>query len=49
MRPKKDKITEFRYDGGVLEFVEFLDEKRKIKNKNGNDYLKTNYIEGKKT
>ena len=47
---KKDKITEFRYDGGVLEFVEFLDEKReKLKNKNGNDlFKKPIYIEGKK-
>jgi DNA gyrase subunit B len=34
---KKEKITEFRYEGGVLEFVEFLDEKReKLQNKNGN-------------
>ena len=47
---KKEKISEFRYDGGVLEFVEFLDEKReKLKNKNGNDlFRKPVYIEGKK-
>ena len=47
---KKEKISEFRYDGGVLEFVEFLDEKReKLKNKNGNDLFRNPvYIEGKK-
>ena len=47
---KKEKIQEFKYDGGVLEFVEFLDEKReKLQNKNGNDlFKKPIYIEGKK-
>ncbi len=47
---KKEKISEFKFDGGVLEFVEFLDEKReKIQNKNGNDlFKKPIYIEGKK-
>jgi DNA gyrase subunit B len=47
---KKEKVTEFRFDGGVLEFVEFLDEKReKLQNKNGNDlFKKPIYIEGKK-
>ena len=47
---KKEKILEFKYDGGVLEFVDFLDEKReKIINKNGNDlFRKPIYIEGKK-
>jgi DNA gyrase subunit B len=47
---KKTKTTEFRFDGGILEFVEFLDEKReKLKNKNGNDlFKKPIYIEGKK-
>ena len=47
---KKDKITEFKFDGGVLEFVDFLDEKReKLQNKNGNDlFKKPIYIEGKK-
>ena len=46
----KEKIIEFRYDGGVLQFVEFLDEKReKLQNKNGNDlFKKPIYIEGKK-
>jgi DNA gyrase subunit B len=47
---KKEKISEFKYEGGVLEFVEFLDEKReKLQNKNGNDlFKKPVYIEGKK-
>ena len=47
---KKEKINEFRYDGGALEFVDYLDEKReKLKNKNGNDlFKKPIYIEGKK-
>jgi len=47
---KKEKISQFKYDGGVLEFVNFLDEKReKLQNKNGNDlFKKPIYIEGKK-
>ncbi|MDA9702157.1 DNA gyrase subunit B [Candidatus Pelagibacter sp.] len=47
---KKEKISEFKYDGGLIEFVEYLDEKReKLKNKNGNDlFRKPIYIEGKK-
>jgi len=47
---KKEKIQEFKFDGGVLEFVEFLDEKReKLQNKNGNDlFKKPIYVEGKK-
>ena len=47
---KKEKVTELKFDGGVLEFVEFLDEKReKLQNKNGNDlFKKPIYIEGKK-
>ena len=47
---KKVKNLEFQFDGGVLEFVEFLDDKReKLKNKNGNDlFKKPIYIEGKK-
>jgi DNA gyrase subunit B len=47
---KKEKIVEFKFDGGVLEFVDFLDEKReKLQNKNGNDlFKKPIYIEGKK-
>ena len=47
---KKEKIQDFKFDGGVLEFVEFLDNKReKLINKNGNDLFKRPiYIEGKK-
>ena len=47
---KKEKIDEFEFSGGILEFVEFLDEKReKLQNKNGNDlFKKPIYIEGKK-
>ncbi len=47
---KKEKIQDFKFDGGVLQFVEFLDEKReKLQNKNGNDlFKKAIYIEGKK-
>ncbi len=47
---KKEKISEFKFEGGVIEFVDFLDEKReKLKNKNGNDlFKKPIYIEGKK-
>ena len=47
---KKEKISEFKFDGGVIEFVDFLDEKReKLQNKSGNDlFRKPIYIEGKK-
>ena len=47
---KKEKKNEFKFDGGVLQFVDFLDEKReKLSNKNGNDlFKKPIYIEGKK-
>ena len=47
---KKEKTQDFKFDGGILEFVEFLDEKRdKLENKNGNDlFKKPIYIEGKK-
>jgi DNA gyrase subunit B len=47
---KKEKVSEFKFDGGVLQFVDFLDEKReKLQNKNGNDlFKKPIYIEGKK-
>ncbi len=47
---KKEKVSEFKYDGGVLEFVDYLDQKReKLQNKNGNDlFKKPIYIEGKK-
>ena len=45
---KKTKNIEFKFDGGILEFVEFLDEKReKLKNKNDNDlFRRPIYIEG---
>ena len=47
---KKEKLEELKYDGGVIEFVEFLDNKReKLQNKNGNDlFKKPIYIEGRK-
>ncbi len=47
---KKEKTQEFQFNGGVLEFVEFLDKSReKLENKNGNDlFKKPIYIEGKK-
>ena len=50
LNQKKEKIIEFKFDGGVLEFVDFLDEKReKLLNKTGNDlFKKPLYIEGKK-
>jgi len=50
LNQKKEKIIVFKFDGGVLEFVDFLDEKReKLKNKTGNDlFKKPIYIEGKK-
>ena len=50
LNDKKSKIIEFKFDGGILEFVEFLDEKReKLQNKNGNAlFKKPIYIEGKK-
>ena len=47
---KKSKISIFKFDGGILEFINFLDEKRdKLKNKNGNDlFRKPIYIQDKK-
>ena len=50
LNQKKEKIIVFKFDGGVLEFVDFLDEKReKLTNKTGNDlFKKPIYIEGKK-
>jgi len=50
LNQKKEKIIEFKFDGGVLEFVDFLDQKReKLLNKTGNDlFKKPIYIEGKK-
>jgi len=50
LNQKKEKIIEFKFDGGVLEFVDFLDEKReKLLNKTGNNlFKKPIYVEGKK-
>ena len=47
---KKTKKIEFKFDGGITEFVDFLDCKReRLQNKNGNDlFRKPIYIEGKK-
>jgi DNA gyrase subunit B len=47
---KKEKTYDFKFEGGVLEFVEFLDEKKeKLQNKNANDlFKKPIYVEGKK-
>jgi DNA gyrase subunit B len=48
---KKIKSQEFKFEGGINEFVEFLDDKReKLKNKNDNDlFRKPIYIEGLKS
>ena len=47
---KKTKAVEFKFEGGIMQFVEFLDEKRgKLQNKNGNNlFKKPIYIEGTK-
>ena len=47
---KKEKKIEFKYDGGIIEFVNYLNEKKeKLKNKNGNDlFKKPIYLEGDK-
>ena len=47
---KKPKKNEFKFDGGINEFVNFLDHKReKLQNKTGNDlFKKPIYVEGKK-
>ncbi len=48
---KKIKTNDFKFEGGINEFVEFLDEKReKLKNKNDNDlFRKPIFIEGTKS
>ena len=48
---KKEKTHEFKYDGGIIEFVNFLDlKKEKLQNKNGNElFKKPIFIEGKKS
>ena len=50
LNQKKEKMIVFKFDGGVSEFVDFLDEKReKLINKAGNNlFKKPIYIEGKK-
>ena len=47
---KKEKSNEFKFEGGILQFVEFIDQKReKLHNKSGNDlFKKPIYIEGHK-
>tara|TARA_B100000945_G_scaffold297340_1_gene276338 strand:+ start:36 stop:2087 length:2052 start_codon:yes stop_codon:yes gene_type:complete len=47
---KKPKKVEFKFNGGILDFVDYLDQKReKLKNKSGNDlFKKPIYIEGTK-
>ena len=47
---KKSKKIDFKFEGGIDEFVNYLDEKRaKLQNKNGNDlFKKPIFIEGKK-
>ncbi|MBD1157775.1 DNA gyrase subunit B [Pelagibacterales bacterium SAG-MED17] len=48
---KKIKSLEFKFEGGINEFVEFLDENREnLKNKNDNDlFRKPIYLEGIKS
>ena len=47
---KKIKSVDFKFDGGISEFIEFLDKDRQtLKNKNNNDlFKKPIFIEGKK-
>ena len=38
---KKEKISEYKFDGGLNEFINYLNQKKdKLKNKNGNDLFK---------
>ena len=50
LNQKKPKSIIYKFDGGIIEFVDFLDEKReKLKNKTGNELFKRPiYVEGKK-
>jgi len=47
---KKEKKVSFKFEGGIVEFVNYLDEKKeKLQNKNGNElFKKPIFIEGKK-
>ncbi len=47
---KKEKVYEYKYDGGLVEFISFLNQKKeKLKNKNGKDLFKKPIIfEGSK-
>ena len=47
---KKEKIYEFKFDGGLNEFIKFLNEnKNKLKNKSDNElFKKPIYLEGDK-
>jgi len=47
---KTPKTIEYKFDGGIIEFVDFLDEKREqLKNKTGNGlFKKPIYVEGQK-
>ena len=47
---KKSKTSEFKFEGGIVEFVQYLDSKReKLKNKSDNDLFKRPfYFDGKK-
>tara|TARA_B100000131_G_scaffold313798_1_gene349674 strand:+ start:540 stop:2600 length:2061 start_codon:yes stop_codon:yes gene_type:complete len=50
LNQKNSKKIEFKFEGGIVEFVNYLDEKReKLQNKNGNDlFRKPIFVEGKK-
>ncbi len=50
LNQKNSKKIEFKFEGGIVEFVNYLDEKReKLQNKNGNDlFKKPIFVEGKK-
>jgi len=38
---KKEKVYEYKFDGGLIEFINYLNQKKeKLKNKNGNDLFK---------
>ena len=41
---KKRENSEFKFDGGVIEYVEFLDQKREKLQKNGMIYSKKQFI-----